>query len=331
MHADWLNINPPHPDFAALIDTTTVSILSDCGLLEITGPDSAKFLQGQLTCSLKDITPTQTRPGAHCTPKGRMVASFLLSQAAENSYRFCLPSQSLAPLQTALGKYIVFSKAKLQDVSGQFLLLGVSGPEACTQIATVLGAAPNERYNQIQTEAATVICVTSNPLRFLCMVDATQAQHVYQQLTTSCTPTTQHYWNWLNIREGIGEVRAATCEEFIPQMLNMQLLDGISFNKGCYTGQEIVARMQYRGTLKKAMYRIAGTGSAPADNSALYRAGDAQAAGHVLMAETVGSNQWEALAVIPHDAIHASLHTQDDTEIHMLPLPYAIPTGDEKS
>ena len=141
MRTEWINVPTNTNDFNQLSDATVLSVLDNdasnsYGLLEIAGIDSAKFLQGQITCNMQDITPQQSRLGAHCTHKGRMVASFRLLQTSENSYLFCLPKQTLPALQKSLGKYIVFSKAKLRDASDDYLQLGISGLKAAM---TMLG------------------------------------------------------------------------------------------------------------------------------------------------------------------------------------------------
>ena len=335
MYADWINTHNNTNDFNQLAHAAVVSVLdSDAsnsyGLLEIDGIDSAKFLQGQITCNMQDITLQQSRLGAHCTHKGRMAASFRLLQAGENSYQFCLPKQTLPALQKSLGKYIVFSKAKLRDASNDYLQLGISGSQAAQKISTVFGAEPTTSNAQRQRENGTVICVAENSCvdknspRFLCIIPAANAKTVFDALSVNATITDCHYWHWLNIRDGLGEVREQTIEEFIPQMLNMQLLDGISFTKGCYTGQEIVARMQYRGTLKKGMYRIAGSGVAPLPNTAIFQDNQEQAAGHIVMAENTAVDQWEALAVITHEAIQHALNAADKQPVTVLPLPYVV-------
>jgi len=325
-------------DFNTLLDTTTLSVLDDestnhYGLLEITGADSAKFLQGQLTCNMQDITHEQSRIGAHCTHKGRIVANFRLLQKDENSYLFFLPLQTLPALQKSLAKYIVFSKAKLRDASDDYLLLGISGPQAAQLVNELFGTAPTERNGQQKHENGIAICVDENHPRFLCLVPEEKADTVYSALNTSAVITDYHYWHWQNIRDGLGEVREQTIEEFIPQMLNMQMLDGISFTKGCYTGQEIVARMQYRGTLKKGMYRIAGSHNAPTPNTPLFSNDQnvlpeqGPPIGHIVMAENTTPDAWEGLAVITHDAIHHALCTESRQPVTLLELPYKTLTS----
>ncbi len=323
MRTDWLTLTPPTLDYPTLATKNTVSVLDDCALLMCSGIDSAKFLQGQLTCNLQDITPSQTRLGAHCTPKGRMAATFQLAQTDTNDYVLRTHRDTVEPLKKALAKYMVFSNATLRHASDDFLQLGISGQDAQAIVERVFGEAPL-LHNTISKCADGFVWRVTDAPRFECWIHAACAQRVWQQLSGQASPTCAHYWQWLNIRDGLGCVRAETIEEFIPQMLNLQLLDGISFTKGCYTGQEIVARMQYRGTLKKAMYRFAGAGAAPVSNTPIYLVEQNQAIGNIVIAEAISDAKWEALAVVSHDAIEQPLHMEDGTKVHVLPIPYTV-------
>ena len=324
MQANWITLSPPSPDLSLLDGQDVVSVLDDCGVLEIAGPDSSKFLQGQLTCNLQDITPEASRLGAHCTHQGRMVASFRLLQCDAARYLFVLPKPTLAGLHASLGKYIVFSKAKLRDASQDFLALGLSGSGTTQIVAQLFGAAPDEKHSQVLHDNGIVICIDEQSPRYLCLLHSTTAEALWPTIATSTVSTDSHYWQWRNIRDGIGEVREQTVGEFIPQMLNLQVLDGISFTKGCYTGQEIVARMQYRGTLKKSMQRISGAGPAPSPNDALRHAAGEQAAGHVVIAENIDENRWEGLAVLPRENNDEAVQTETGQAVQLLELPYSV-------
>lgn len=326
MDIDWLPL-PEQPDLAALLPQTVLSVLPDLGLLAIEGPDAARFLQGQLTCHVQEITATTSRTGAHCTPKGRMIANFRLLQRAEQALLCCVPGETRAALQQSLGKYIVFSKATLRDASADYLAVGVSGPEAAARVSTALGTAPDTLHAVAHGAQGSLVIRVAEPARFLCLLPAASARELCAALQQGTSLSDARYWHWLDIRDGLGEVRRQTVEAFTPQMLNLQLTGGISFTKGCYTGQEIVARTQYRGILKKAMYRIGGSGPLPQPDEALFQRGEEQPVGHVVMAETVTGSQWEALAVIPHEASEAALHTATQAAVTVLPLPYAIPVA----
>jgi hypothetical protein len=330
MHADWIKIPEQQNDFTALSSASIVSVLDDYGVLKIDGIDSAKFLQGQLTCNMQDISCSNSALGAHCSNKGRAIATFRLSQVTENGYQFLLPQSILPALQKSLSKYIVFSKAALREASADYLVLGVSGLQAANKIMSVWGDVPAGKNMQLLGEYGAVICVADAPVRFVCCIPAECAQSVYERMAVDCIITDSHYWHWLDIVAGMGEVQTETVEEFIPQMLNLQLVGGVSFTKGCYTGQEIVARMQYRGTLKKAMHRIAGHGVAPVANAPIFRGEASQAVGHVVMAENNTVNTWEALAVIAHDALAEPLHLEHGAALQISSLPYDVPVGEQK-
>lgn len=293
-------------------------------VLTITGSDSAKFMQGQLTCNLTTITLNQAAFGAHCTPKGRMIANFYLWQHAADAYRLLLPAATLPALQKNLGKYIVFSKAKLHDACDELSVLGVSGNGALAALQAQLPELRAERHASTSNEILSAVCVEaeSSP-RFLCTVARQHLATVTAKLAGMEEVITEPtLWAARDIDAGLGFVQQETIEAFIPQMLNMQLLDGISFNKGCYTGQEIVARMQYRGSLKKAMYRVQGHGAAPTANSDILLADNPQPVGNVVNAVAC-EDGYRALAVINHDAITQPLLI-DEHSIQVLDLPYAV-------
>lgn len=267
------------------------------------GPDSAKFMQGQLTCNTATQTETQARFGGHCTPKGRLVANFYLTKTAADSFLFFVPQGCAAQLLKSLSKYIVFSKAKLRDAATEVTRFGVSGEQAFAALQQQLPELRNERLASASNETLYALCVEPN--RFLVAVACEQADGWSQQLMAQGAITANSdAWLAADIQAGFGFVAAETIEEFIPQMLNMQLIDGVSFNKGCYTGQEIVARMQYRGTLKKAMYLVTGTGSAPAANSEIFQA--ERMVGNIVNSVT-SAEGWQALAVINIDASEQDL------------------------
>lgn len=292
--------------------------------LVMQGPDSAKFMQGQLTCNTATLDEAQARFGAHCTPKGRMQANFYLSKIAADTFLFLLPSASAPALLKSLNKYIVFSKAKLRDGTDEFSLLGIYGEQAHSALSNLLPQLNNERLSSASNEQLTAICVEPN--RFIIAVSRAAAENIKQQLRTNgAMAASSDAWLRADIQAGFGFVADNTIDEFIPQMLNMQLIDGVSFTKGCYTGQEIVARMQYRGTLKKAMYLIEGQGELPANNAEIH-------SGERLVGNTVcavaADAGWVGLAVINHDAIADTLTLAGQPIRVATEQPYSVQTAE---
>lgn len=227
--------------------------IEDQQVLSVIGPDSQKFMQGQFTCNLAEITTTQFRPGACCNAKGRMVTSFSLLQQAQDHYLLTLDASLTDITLNHLKKYMVFFKAQMQPA--EYLMLGLQGIDAAAALTSVLGSAPAHDYEQISAHDCTVVKLPYGG-GFQLWFDPSQDPAPLTQLLSQCTLSSQAKWNENLIRHGLGRVSALTSEAFIPQMMNLAQVGGVSFSKGCYTGQEIVARMQYLGKLKRHMYRL---------------------------------------------------------------------------
>jgi tRNA-modifying protein YgfZ len=255
--------------------------LTDFGFLAITGRDALKFLQGYTTCDLAEVLPGKAGLGATCNIQGRMLSNYRIA-AIDQGYLLRMHKSLVAPTRAFLNKYIVFSKAVLVDVSADYECFGVLGDMADTLNDNPLDAAA----------PCINIRINSKVPRFECWCPAGQPR-----------PSTIAASAWLlaELDDGYVWLDASSSEEFIPQMLNLQHLGGVSFKKGCYLGQEIVARMQYRGEIKRKLYR----GSSPvavAVTDKLYGP-TANTAGRVV--SCVGQ---QFLAVIQVQAIDAGLH-----------------------
>lgn len=317
--------NPtPYP----LGETTLLADLSHLGILTVTGPDAGKFLQGQVTCDIRELDQEASRLGAHCTHKGRMLFSFRAVKLGEEQIALRLDSDILAHAQQALGKYIVFSKAKLADASTDYCRLGLAGPKAAALIEQHLGATPVNINDVSQVESGYVIKISDQ--RFECWLKTESAEKSWTELSQFSQPVGVPVWNLLDIRDGLGDIRPGTEELFIPQMLNYQAIDGISFNKGCYTGQEVVARMQYRGKLKRPMYRVRFSlknQPLPQPGAELYGSEKQQSIGNIVLAAPADDLSAEALAVITSDAADTNnvyLDQSNTEKLDILALPYAI-------
>jgi folate-binding protein YgfZ len=303
--------------------TTWLSSLDHWAVLSISGPDTRKFLQGQLTCDVSTISDTQGAYGALCTPKGRMISNFYLIQGADSdSLLMLLPADSLEATQQTLSKYIVFSKAEMQ-AENTYLLLGLGGEQA----AAVL---EQDAPQTLQTKTADWgVSLACNEDRFMLAVKEEALAASWEKLAEKAQPVGGHHWELADIADGIGFVYNATQEEFIPQALNMQLTDGISFEKGCYTGQEIVARTQYRGKIKRHMRHFSGAAeNAPAPGDSLLNA-QGKAIATVVTAESE-NGRLELLAVVTGNWAEGSITTEQGSVLAEQTLPYTIPVDDEE-
>jgi len=310
-----------HSD-AAMANSSSYCQLSHESLLAVRGVDASKFLQGQLTCNLNYLDQSTSSLGARCTPKGRMLSSFRIVQQADG-YLLAMASELLQPQLTELQKFAVFSKVKLSDESAAWVRFGMIRSESLLQKygfdlpATANSMAWHDGQLAIRVGEALVEL----------WVPSEQAVATRAQLTADLTEAPLNDWLLDQIRAGIGQVFGATRELFIPQMLNLQALGGVSFKKGCYTGQEIVARMQYLGKLKRRLYRLGLPGSQlPAIGSEIFSPVHSSAVGEVVLAAHA-DDSIELLAVLQQDAVtdgRLSLHSADGPTMNLLDLPYTL-------
>lgn len=307
-------------------DFKTQTCLADLGhyaLLGVEGPDAVKFLQGQVTCDVRELANHVTRLGAQCNLKGRMLLSFRALQRDEQRILLRMHGGLIEKALATFGKYIVFSKAKLVDHSAHYRRVGLHGPAAESLLRTTLGQVPEHTDEWVA--AGDHIIIKLDQQRYECWL-AGDAEPVLAALSHPTHPAAENYWTLLDIRAGIGEVRSESDELFTPQSLNYQLVNAVNFRKGCYTGQEIVARLHYRGTLKRHMQRftfIADEAALPLPGSTVNNS-QGNATGEIVMAAYASPQRVEALVnIIDAQLTDAWLGHK---KLEHLPLPYAIPS-----
>src|SRR5471032_883087 len=310
-----------------MADSAFFCPLSHEGVLAVRGADAAKFLQGQLTCNLNYLSDTQASLGARCTQKGRMQSSFRILLQGDGVL-MAMASELLEPQLADLKKYAVFSKSKLTDESAAWARFGVGqGDAALSNLGLEL---PAETDSIVRHDD--LIAIRVSPERAELWAPADQADIIKSKLATSLTEGTLNQWLLGQIRAGIGQVMPATRELFIPQMLNLQAVGGVSFKKGCYTGQEIVARMQYLGKLKRRLYRLALVADQlPEPGSALFAPSHGSAIGEVVIAARA-ENGIELLAVLQAEAAeagHVHLGDLQGPALTLLDLPYQLDRDSE--
>ena len=308
---------------------TTYLIPLKQGLIEIKGPDSAKFLQGQVSCDVRELAENTTRLGAQCNIKGRMLLCFRAIQPENERIILRVHAGLVANGLASLGKYIVFSKAKLADVSQSYSCFGLAGTQAAEIIKTVFAVEINQNDGWQAAGEHLIIRIAED--RYECWVATNQADVMWDQLSAQTTLAEQNLWDLLNIQAGIGDITPETYETFTPQAINFQLVNGINFRKGCYTGQEIVARLHYRGTLKRHMYRF----EFALNNQALPTPGielknaEGKTVGEIILAAYRDNQMGELLASVVDDERVAIYLTNNPQKLSLLGLPYAIPTSNE--
>jgi folate-binding protein YgfZ len=305
-----------------MADSAFFCTLSHEGVLAVRGADASKFLQGQLTCNLNYLSDTQASLGARCTQKGRMQSSFRILLEGDGVL-MAMATELLEPQLADLKKYAVFSKSKLTDESAAWVRFGLEHADAALMSLGL--ELPADTDSVVRNDG--LIAIRVSPERAELWVAADQADTIKGKLSAQLAEGNLNQWLLGQIRAGIGQVMPSTRELFIPQMLNLQAVGGVSFKKGCYTGQEIVARMQYLGKLKRRLYRLTLDASElPEPGTPLFSPTHGSSIGEVVLAATAGQNI-ELLAVLQAEAAEGGdihLGALEGPALNLLDLPYQL-------
>ncbi|MBA2816186.1 tRNA-modifying protein YgfZ [Candidatus Pantoea persica] len=246
----------------------TLMSLDGWALVSVQGPDSTAYLQGQLTLDVAALGADQHLPAAHCDAKGKMWSNLRLFHRGEG-YAY-LVRRALRETQLAeLKKYAVFSKVTLAP-DDDAVLLGVAGFQARAALSSLFDMVPDSATPVVHQAETSLLWFATPAERFLIVTSRKQAQTLQQKLADDAQLNDSVQWLALDIEAGIPVIEPETSAQLIPQAANLQALDAISFKKGCYSGQEMVARAKFRGANKRALYWLAGQASrVPAPNDSL--------------------------------------------------------------
>lgn len=302
--------------------------LSHMSLIRVRGEDATPFLQNQFTNDINNISASKGQLSAWCTPKGRALATFVIHQH-DHAYYLALSADKLEVTLKRLRMYVMRSKVELDDVSEQQVQFTVAG-DGMTEKLNAYGvtALPEADYQTIQQDDLRIMRLPSATPHFVVYADVDAAKTLWNTLNTdeNVTPVSDNASRYLNIVSGLPMVTAASSEAWIPQMLNLQVIDGVSFTKGCFPGQEIVARLKYLGKNKRRIYRLAvDTSQLPAIGDLIIAEGEA--AGKVLNAAFSPEGKVEILAVLKIAMVDSKalyFAEQGGAAITVLELPYAI-------
>lgn len=261
------------PDFGAAPTVATladgfVAAITGHGLIAVSGEEAASFLHKQLTNDVEHLAVNEARLAGYCTPKGRLQATFLMWRNAESIF-LQLPRELQPALQKRLSMFVMRAKAKLTDASSE-ALLGFGGNKATAVLEQLFGSVPATPYSKIDHALGTLIRVGDafGQPRYQWLASNADAQAAWPTLAATLSVAGDDGWALSAIHAGVPDITLKTQEQFVPQMVNFELLGGVNFKKGCYPGQEIVARSQYLGKLKRrtALASIAGAQAQAGDD-----------------------------------------------------------------
>ena len=319
----------PAGELAGARDEAVVCDLAPLSALAVEGPDAAAFLQGQFTSDVDSLAVGASQFSAWCSPKGRVLANFLLRRLPGDAFEMLLPGGLLESVRKRLGMFVLRSKVTLTDASQAAVRIGVGGPAAGARVASAFGSAP-ALHHSLAVDGGALIALPGG--RFVALVGPERAEAVWSRLSAT-RPAGFPCWQWLTVRAGVPVITPPTQDQFIPQMLNLDALDGVSFRKGCYTGQEVVARTQYLGRLKERLALAHVGGKPPAPGTRLFARPFAdQPCGTVVNAAAAPGGGADLLAVAQTAAIASDalrLGATDGAAASLLPLPYALPVAGE--
>jgi folate-binding protein YgfZ len=331
-------VHPPetHPTrSAASIAARDGAVACDLAALSeaaIAGPDAAKFLNGQLSIDVAMLASDACRYACFNTPKGRVLANFVVWRDASrpDGYRVLLPGDIAPGVVKRLSMYVLRSKVTLADASSETVRVGIGGPAAAAAMAAVFGAAPPP-FGRLEASQATVLGLPGPRYVVIAPLAASGALHA--ALSPHTATADFEVWRWLTICAGVPVVTAPTQEAFIAQMVNWDALGGIDFQKGCYTGQEIIARTRYLGRLKERAYLFhAVREGARAGDRVFSAAFGEQPCGTVVNAAATPGGGCDLIAVVQIAAAQSGdvhLDSPDGAALGALPLPYEIPAPSE--
>lgn len=295
--------------------------LASWGTIIISGNDKKAYLQGQVTCNVVTLEPTQSTLGAHCDAKGKVWSVFRLFHH-HDGYAMFQPLSAIEAELRELKKYAIFSKVNISQ--SQDIALGVMGEQAEQYINTLTADEGEVRL----IDGGSAIKISSQ--RWLLLVSEQTAQQLMTQ--SEALKVTEETWTRFDIEEAVPVLGQADQNEHIPQAVNLQAFNGISFNKGCYTGQETVARAKYRGINKRAMYILQGNIEQPLSNDQPIMIERSvgenwRSAGQLMVHYTFADNTAIGLIVLPNNLepeTEFRLASQPNTRWFMQALPYSL-------
>jgi folate-binding protein YgfZ len=316
----------PAAELVAARDAAVVCDLSALSVLRIAGPDAAGFLQGQFTDDVAALGPGEAQYGAWCSPKGRMLANFLIRRSGESIFELLLPESLSEAIAKRLRMFVLRSRVTVSDASSESVRLGIGGPDAGDAVRRALGAAP--AVGAVASFDDRLVAALPGP-RYVITVAPDAAEACWERLASVCRTAGFAAWQWLTIRAGVPVITAPTSDLFVPQAANWDALGGISFQKGCYAGQEIVARTQYLGRLKERLALGHLDGAPPAAGERLYStAFGEQACGTVVNSAAAPNGGSDLLAVLQLAAAESGdvhLAAPDGACLRLSALPYEVP------
>lgn len=322
-----LQISTPQQEVQLAASGTVIVPLTHIALIRVEGEDAAVFLHNLMSNDIKRLALHGAQYNSFNSPKGRMLASFVVWRTA-TGYLLQLSADLLAGIHKKLSMYVLRSKVRLSDCGNELALIGLAGPGAARALDAAGLALPPEAMSVSQGNNIQVVRLEHDRVQIV--VPVAQAADVWQRLHhAGAKPAGTMAWRWLDIRNGVPLITAVTQDEFVAQMVNFELIGGVNFQKGCYPGQEIVARTQYLGKLKKRMFLAHIDGEQmPQPGTDVYAAEfGTQSCGKLTTVAPAPDGGFDALVVTQISAFESNdvhLGAPDGARLSFGALPYTV-------
>ncbi|MCP1065916.1 tRNA-modifying protein YgfZ [Serratia symbiotica] len=319
---------PPRQPVASWYLPLTLISLEDWALVTLEGPDTVKYLQGQVTADIDTLADDQHVPCGHCDAKGKMWSTLRLFHRGEG-FAYLERRSVLGSQLAEVKKYAVFSKVTIA-ADNHAVLLGVAGFQARAALASTFAILPDAKHLVVQEGDTTLLQFTEPAERFLLVTTTTVAEKLVTKLHNQTELNDSRQWLALDIEAGYPIIDNANSAQLIPQATNLQALQGISFSKGCYTGQEMVARAKFRGANKRALYWLEGrAGRTPqaAEDLELQLGENWRRTGTVLAASTLADGTLWVQVVMNNDLDASSklrVRADANSQLAIKQLPYKL-------
>lgn len=317
------------PDLSQLPQTFAIS-LTEFGAITLKGEDKTKYLQGQVTCDVNATNEQSITCGAHCDAKGKTFSVFRLI-TKQDAHLLLQPTSSIEASLAELKKFGVFAKVEI-TAETRLSYCALIGDEAQAFLSKKFGLLPDSLTPVIHVNSTSIVYLSGHVNRYLLIDDTPHIEALLAEFNFPIYP--QAVWDLLEIHEGFPLLSGASISAYVPQMMNLQAIHGISFTKGCYLGQETVARMQYLGKNKRALFNL--NSSNKLDNTPSIAAGDIielqlgenwRKAGDILASYQANNGNLYIQAVLASDSNEQTalrLKTQPECKLSLVPLPYSL-------
>jgi tRNA-modifying protein YgfZ len=322
---------PPSGDAAGAppLSVEQVAPLPDLGVLSVSGADAAKFLHNQLTNDVEHLPVGEARWSGYCSVKGRLLSTFRYWR--DDASILLTVSRPLADaLRRKLSMFVMRSKARVEDASDDVAVFGILGDGTGARVAAELGLALPDENGSSSADGCHLAGLPpidadgAARRRWLLVVPVGRAADAWAAARGVAEPAASAWWRRTEILAGIPRIVPATFEQFVPQMLNFESVDGVNFRKGCYPGQEVVARSQYLGKLKRRMFGAHGAGVAPEPGTDILSAGGGEPTGQVVMSAPDGAGGFDLLFESQVAATEGGELRAGDATLALRPLPYPL-------